>query len=312
MKKCRSTTIKEERCKNNRIPFSKYCLLHQDPSAWIIGTIIGLLVAILTMLYQIREPDLHVRCYTDESGDPSKINCEIKNTGRGEAQDIILSFNNIVPNKTKILASPEFGIILQLSENIADPQKEPELSKLSTAFIVKIPRISADDICKFTIATQDGDNLRAAKQLIKIRNRIEKVLDDFYKKISQEHPEEVQNFVLDDFMAERIKQENFFLPSKFSYEKGRFPINFINEAEHLAAAKNQDLYKRFKKEFIDVFRGGPKFKAPVLRILITTGESTYAIMPPYVGTYVEFAVPVSELKERGIMYICPPIPKSYD
>ena len=110
----------------------------------------------------------------------------------------------------------------------------------------------------------------------------------------------------------RLKRENFFNPGKYSYEKGRLPIRFITEREQFAAALNQDLYKRYKKEFIDVFKGRSKFKAPVLRIITSGGESTYAIMPPYVGTYIDFAVRVLELKEKGAIFVQPPIPSSYD
>ena len=312
MQSCGANTRKGEGCRNRSIPFSRYCLIHQDPSSWIIGSVIGIIVAVLVVFYQDREPNLDIRCFLDESADPSRIHCEIINSGREQARNIILSFNNLLPIETKIFAKPELGLSLNASESIPNPQKHPELAKLTTAFIVKIPRVSADDKITFVLGTINDDNLRAAKQVLRIRSRIREVLIEFYSKLRNAHPEETQNLVIDDILSERLKKENFFNPDKYSYEKGRFPIRFITEKEQFADAINQDLYKRYKKEFIDVFKGRSKFKAPVLRIVTSGGESTYAIMPPYVGTYIGFAVPVSELKEKGVMVMQPPIPSSYD
>lgn len=312
MNSCRANTRKGGNCRNKSIRFSRYCMIHQDPSSWIIGTVIGIIVTVLVVLYQDREPDLSVRCFLDETADPSKIHCEIINSGREEARNIILSFNNLLPKETKIFAKPELGLSLNPSESIPNAQKHPELAKVSTAFIVKIPRVSADDKITFAIGTLNSDNLRAAKQVLRIRSRIKEVLIEFYDKLKNTYPEETQNLIIADILSERFKKENFFNPDKYSYEKGRFPVSFVSEKDQFAAAINQDLCARYKKEFIDVFKGRSEFKAPVLRIITSDGESTYAIMPPYVGTYIVFAVPVTELKEKGVMMVQPPIPSSYD
>jgi gas vesicle protein len=312
MDKCRSVTKKGEGCRNKSIPFSKYCLIHQDLSSWLIGAFIGIIVALLIAFYQNREPNLAVRFFLDESADPSKINCEIINSGREEARNIILSFNNLMPLETKVFANPELGLSLNASDSIPNPQKHPELAKVTTAFIVKIPRVSAGDKMIFTIATTNSDNLRAAKQVVKIRNRIREVLEEFYDKLQKAHPEETVNLAVEDILSGRLKDEDFYKPDKYSYEKGRFAVSFISQREQFAAAINQDLYARYKKEFIDVFRCRSNFKAPVLRILTSGGETTFAIMPPYVETYVDFTVPISELKEKGVMWVQPPVPGSYD
>ena len=312
MRRCKANTRKGESCRNRSIPLSRYCLIHQDPSSWILGSIIGIIVAFLVVLYQDREPNLDVRCFLDESANPSEIHCEIINSGREQARNIILSFNNLLPVETKIFAKPELGLSLNASESIPDPQKHPELAKLRTAFIVRIPRVSAGDKITFALGTTNEDNLRAANQVLRIRSRIREVLSEFYNKLRNAHPEETQNLVFDDIFSERLKNENFFNPDKYSYERGRFPVKFITEKEQFAAAINQDLYKRYKKEFIDVFKGRSKFKAPVLRVMTSDGESTYAIMPPYVGTYIDYTVSFSKLKEKGVIMVQPPVPRSYD
>lgn len=312
MENCKAITKKGEGCRNRRIPLSRYCLIHQDPSSWIIGPLIGIIVTFLVVLYQDREPNVYVRCFLDDFGDPSKINCEIINSGRAEAHNIIISFNNLLPIETKIFANPELNISLNPCVLLPNPQKNPELAKIMVAFVMKIPRVSAGDKISFTIATINSDNLRAAKQVLRIRDRTKEVLIEFYDKVKKAHPDETEKVIIDDILSERIKRENFFKPDKYSYEKGRYPVSFVNEKEQFASAINQDLYARYKKEFIDVFKGRSTFKAPVLRIITSGGEGTYAIMPPYVGTYVDFAVPFSELKEKGVMMVQPPIPRSYD
>jgi hypothetical protein len=139
------------------------------------------------------------------------------------------------------------------------------------------------------------------------------VLTDFYDQLSSRHAREISNINLEDVLSHRVKQENFFKPDKFSYEKGRFKVEFVNQNETLAAAINKDLYSKYKKEFIKVFQGRPRFKAPVIRIKTSEGSSTYAIFPPFVNTYLEFLVPTSEFKgAEGSIFVKPPVPKSYD
>jgi hypothetical protein len=71
------------------------------------------------------------------------------------------------------------------------------------------------------------------------------------------------------------------------------------------------LYHRYKKEFIDIYQGRPHFKAPVVRIKAIAGESTIAIYPPYVNTYVDLYVPMDKLKQGNVIELYPPVPKSY-
>jgi hypothetical protein len=71
---------------------------------------------------------------------------------------------------------------------------------------------------------------------------------------------------------------------------------------------------KYKKEFIDIFQGRPRFRAPVVRIKIREGESTYGIIPSagLVSSFFEGAVPVSELKKKGSLFVPLPVPRSYD
>ena len=55
-------------------------------------------------------------------------------------------------------------------------------------------------------------------------------------------------------------------------------IEFLSESERLAKAINQDFYERYHEEFIDIHQGIPAFKAPVIRIKATQGESTYMLL----------------------------------
>jgi hypothetical protein len=59
-------------------------------------------------------------------------------------------------------------------------------------------------------------------------------------------------------------------------------VTALTDQEALARAHCQDLYARFKAEFIDIFEGRPAFLAPVVRIKTREGERTRALFPPYV------------------------------
>jgi hypothetical protein len=260
-----------------------------------------------------REPDITVRCNVDELGTPSRLVCTAVNSGRAEARDVHVSFTTLLPIETRVFSTPESGIKLEEVDSPPDPQMSPERARITTAFVVRIPRIAPKDKASFTVMTINNDNLRAAQQIIKIRQVIRSVLTDFYSRLSAKHPQEAANLDLEDVLSQRVKEENFFKPDKISYEKGRFQVEFMNHNETLAAAMNQDLYSKYKKEFLSVFQGGQQFKTPVLRIKTSEGSSTYAIFAPYVKTYVEFLVPTSEFKgAEGSIFVKPPVPKNYD
>jgi hypothetical protein len=87
----------------------------------------------------------------------------------------------------------------------------------------------------------------------------------------------------------------------------------LSESERLAQAINQDLYARYKKEFIDIYQGRPSFKVPVIRIKTSEGESTYASFPPYIPTCLEMVVSKKEVKQAGGALNLPiPVPQSYE
>lgn len=45
MKQCKAITRNETHCSKRAIGFSKYCLLHQDPSSWIYGIVFGAIIS---------------------------------------------------------------------------------------------------------------------------------------------------------------------------------------------------------------------------------------------------------------------------
>lgn len=312
---CKSTTIKGETCRNRQLPFSRYCWRHQDLTSWILGTIIGAVfgafVSLAVVLYQNRTPFLEVSFSSVEGGDPAGLICTIANRGRAEARDVFLSFNNMLPLDTKVLASSELGLTILESDTPPDPQKYPEQSKFQKAFAVRIPRIAADDTITFQVVTSNDDNRRAGKQMLRIREEGQRVLLAFVDRLSNTYPTAVKEWHKESVLNAQIKSENFFSPAMLSYENGRQNVTIFNDSEQLANAVNQDLYAKYKKQFIDVFQGGPEFKAPVVRIKTLKGDSTYALFPPYVSTYVEMAVAMQQLLKDGTMDVPVPVPKEY-
>jgi hypothetical protein len=311
---CNSTTREGIRCRNLRLPWSRYCYLHQDLSLWVgvIFFFLSTLVSVGILLYQERRPEIDVRCVPDEKGEPSKLICTVANNGRAEARDFMISFNRLLPLDTHVTAAPELAIRIQESSSPPDPLHDPETAKLLTAFIIHIPRVVAGDPISFTVLTANADNLRAAKQVLRLREEIRDVLTKFGDRLKNAHPEDARRWELQNILSARVKLENFYAPDKFSYERGRYPVKFLTEAEILALAVNQDLYARYKKEFIDIYQGRPSYKAPVIRIRAEDRDAAYVINPPYLNICSIALISLEELKAkkkaRGRFHI----PESYD
>jgi hypothetical protein len=241
-----------------------------------------------------RQPDISVRCNPDQQGNPSKISCSVSNNGRGEARDLLVSFADLFPVDTIIQAPPELGLKIEEAGSLSDPENNPISGKLLTAFVVRVPRVAPKDGFNFTVLTINDDNLCTAKQVMKIRAEIVDVLQKFGARLNQAHPNEAVKWNLKDVLGARVKRENFYTPIKFSYEKGRFPVEFLTEAETLAAAIDQELYARYKQEFIDIYQNRASYLAPVIRVRGRNGERTYSSHPPYLKSCAGGSVRIPE------------------
>jgi hypothetical protein len=120
------------------------------------------------------------------------------------------------------------------------------------------------------------------------------VLQRFGARLNRAHPNEAVKWNFKDVLGARVKRENFYTPIKFAYEKGRFPVEFLTEAETLAAAIDQELYARYKQEFIDIYQNRPSYLAPVIRIHGRKGERTYSSHPPYLKSCMGGSVRIPE------------------
>ncbi len=278
---------------------------------YIIG-IVGIIIGILIALYQNKTPDIKVYCNPNDDGNPAIILCKVENNGRREAKDVIIGFNKMFPYGTKVFSTPEVGASMTEVDELPDPVVNPSSSELMRAFVINIPRIAPKDIVRFEIRTLDLDNQRAAAQVRKIHSEIEKILIDFGNKLHINYPEYRKTWDTATILKARIKEENFFIPDKFSYENGREEIVYYSDEEKLAKAHCKDLYARHKKEFIDVFNNRKEFVVPVVNIKTSEGQRTYASFPPYVKTVLNFAVPKKTISDGKPHFSYPPIPKSYD
>jgi len=275
--------------------------------------VISVLVTVLIFLIQDRSPNLHIQCNVTSDGDPSVIECSVSNTGRREARNVYIGFNKMLLLGTKVFAPPEVAAQLIESTTAPDPNLEPETASITKVFSVFIPRVPPKDHFIFQIRTIDPDNKRAAKQVLKIGKEILKRMDSFGKRLSEHHPKAAKKWAIDAIIHDRIKKENFFKPGHFSYEGGRMPIDYLTEKDMLASAIHKDYYKRYKEEFIDIFKQPPEMKAPVVRIKTEDGDRTMGIFPPWVKTYADMPpISVSALKEQGSMYLRVPVPETYD
>jgi len=274
--------------------------------------VIAILVAIVIALYQERSAKIKVECYPLPNGNPCTIECVVNNSGKRAAQDVYVGFTKMLPVGARVFAAPETMIQMIESETPPDPNLAPSAAMLSRAFAIHVPRVAPKDKVVFQVRTIDPDNQRAAKQVTRVREEINKILKAFGERLAETNPKDAKSWNVESLVSARIKRDNFFAPGKYSYEEGRFPVAFLTEEEEQANALNQDLYARYKVQFIDIYQNRPEFKAPVVRIKTEEGERTYAIYPPYLKTYVEVQVPVSQLKEQGVVLVYPPVPESYD
>jgi hypothetical protein len=316
MDKCKSITQEGERCRNSHVPSSRYCWRHQDIKSWLMATLIGVVLGgffdLGAVLYQERSPSLETLFHMGEGGDPSTLVCIIRNSGRAEAKDVFLSFHNMLLLETKLLASSELGLTMLEAEAPPDPSEHPSEARLQKAFAVRIPRIAPKDTLSFQVITSNNDNRRAAKQRMRIREEEFRVLVAFIDRVSTTYPNEVKKWSKDEVINAHIKDGSFFTPAYLPYESGRIPVSILTDSERLAKAVNQDLYTKYKKEFIEVFQGGSVFKSPVIRVKTSQGESTVAMFPPYINTYIESSVAVDQLlKSKGELNVPIPVPKEY-
>lgn len=307
-KSCAACTQRNQRCTKSTLPWSRYCFYHQDPMPWV-SVVIAIAVAVVVAAYQNRLPSVTVAC-SPLLDRPEAIHCVASNAGRAPADTVIVGFNKQVPTATRVDANPAFGITLRLADTLPDPTAEPSLSSILRAFSVEIPRVPVSSPVEFDVTTTDPDNIRTARQVVRIRGAIESVVRDFHAAVKSKYPDEVKGWPLSTYFSARRKSDCFFLPSTFVYELGEFPVSFLSDEELRATAANQDTYARRKAEFISIFSGRPSYKAPVLRIETTDGPRTFAFFPPYVPTFAEMKGPLD--KEHGSSVVLyPPVPERY-
>jgi hypothetical protein len=149
--KCRSITLQNVRCKTLRIPLSKYCLRHQDlGTIGYTSIIIRALTTVGGILYQEKNPFVTVTCWPFENRYSDRLECIAHNSGRGEARDVLVSFNRLLPLWTR---ASGLGVTLQESPTLPNPEANPEFAKTQMAFTVRIDRIAAGDNIPFQAET---------------------------------------------------------------------------------------------------------------------------------------------------------------
>lgn len=315
-KECEASTEKGTPCKKRGLPGSRYCLFHQERSAWFMSLfffVCGSVVTCLTTWYMDRQPSLQATCWPEETNEPAAIECSVKNTGRGEARDVYLSFTKQLPVGTKVRADPELGVSLKVDDVLPDPRLHPKLAEIQKAFSVRLPRVPPRGEIRFQVGTRDEDNVRAKDQILRIRQTIKSVLVDFSKKLAEKYPNEVGSWNQGAVLSARIKEENFYKPGMMFYERGRESILFLTEEEKMVSALHKDLYSRYKKEFIDVFKNRGRFIAPVLKIQTTEGDGAIVVFPPYVESCLGTANVIRRDTGLGMLLeVTPTPPRSYD
>lgn len=276
----------------------------------LIG-VIGVLVTIIIFLYKERAPILSAECHPLPNGVPHMIECTVRNAGRKDAKDVFIGFTNMLPAGTRLFAPPDMAAELIPADLLPDPQMAPIEAAVRQALSVRLPRVPAKSSTTFQLATTHSDNERASEQVVRIRKEMVAVLKAFGERLGA-HPQEASKWKISDVISAHVKRQLFFSPGYLSYEMGRVSVAFLTADEEVAEAVNQELYSRYKAEFIDIYQGRPEFKAPVVRIETPTGLATYAVFPPYIRTFVRGQVSLKEVREQRAIIVYPPVPDSYE
>ena len=273
----------------------------------IIGLVVvaigGLIVAYGQNKLADRDPILSAECTIADENNPCALNCVVRNSGRGEARDIRLSFEKILPLETKVIASPETGIKIEESQTLPNPMVEPTSSALLTAFSVWIPRVAATDNVAFQIMTTHPINRTAGKEVLAIHKEIVSILTALLEELSRKHLIDTKDYDIKAADAALSKLENFYKPGKLSYEKGRDEIKFISKEENKAWDKISNLWIANESLRGNIMKGRPTVKAPKVLIKTNEGEGFYFMSPPYVSSSVEFEASgelLKEIMEKGL------------
>ena len=260
-------------------------------------------------------PRVSVACWSPD-GNPECIECIVENTGRTEARDVRVGFSGFLPLGTEVYSYPEVAAeIVTVSHDLGiDPFEFPEVYHIISQFNVYVPRVEGKGNVTFTVCTTEHENLRAARQVLRIRSETEEIWRQFYNFLAEEHPDYIIDWELDDWLSSREKEENMFRPDKFSYEMGTYPVYFLTDEEQLAKAMGFDLKKRFSEEYSEISDASPDLMAPVVIYSSPSGNRTIAMFTPLIDTYLQFAVPYPSLRpgEEVTFYVPPSPPDAYD
>ncbi len=98
--KCKSTTKKNEQCKNNTLPSSKYCIIHQERTVWIIsilGIILSALITYHSVYFAINKAEKKQLTEFENAKPEVKINIE-----EIDSSSLKISIQSVKANSNKI------------------------------------------------------------------------------------------------------------------------------------------------------------------------------------------------------------------
>ena len=109
MKHCGATTANETPCTKPKLRLSKYCWLHQDPSAWIYGVILGAISAIFITCWginysfskqqtatiedrKIKKPEIKIQVI-EQKADKLRLELQSTKTGSSPIDNLFFKFD---------------------------------------------------------------------------------------------------------------------------------------------------------------------------------------------------------------------------
>ena len=279
-----------QQCPKSVFLGSRYCWHHQDLKALIVAAIISILLGIpVSLIFYIladKNADVSSECSVS-ANDYCGMRCTVKNSGRKNAENTILSFHGILPDGTVVSSKPEYNITLHEQIGIPDPNKNPELAFDFNSITVEIPNIPSGITVDFNIFTTNKENQKACKYLSKIMEKVSEVVNLYGEKLKTNRQELYVGWDTVNNINARIKRNNLYRPRFVHYENGIKEINFLTEDEIAAFNSSFKVKDYLMDGYPDISKVAQFYNFPVISVKTGSGNKLFMTFPEFTTILVD-------------------------
>ena len=287
-KRCQAVNSRDQRCSNRPLPFSRYCVHHQDPAA-VAGILIGILGIIASVACGViprmiqGDPLVSAEFKLADDKAPSSLRVVLRNTGRRTAEDVVISFEGASFAGVHLLgqAAERAEIIEQTT--LANPLLPLENRSLVNAFAVRIPSLPANSTVSFEICTTHELNVKAASDLLAITPKIMDIIRRFRDSLVISHAANDSDFDLEALQGYLDRRATLFQPEYLIYEAGRQKVSLCSKRQRDAWSRLSQLTAKYAEQRATAVRTIPRIDAPIVVMRSPNGERRVPVFPPYIN-----------------------------